>query len=173
MYSGAVVAGFLGRSNFLEARVTAAGNAVTLECLGVPLHQARWGGWSPAVGEAAVLALRPNKIMVLGAGEEWLPVYRESGMHDLYVGDEAVIDCGRFTLEGGRYKGLRQAVNRMAKYGYTVTFHDPEEQLLLPSTIQSTVVTRGAMQRTRRTQTFTNYRRFITGGRLVKDPGAR
>jgi hypothetical protein len=54
-----------------------------------------------------------------------------------------------------------------------VTFHDPEEQLLLPSSIQSTVVTRGAMQRTRRTQTFTNYRRFITGGRLVKDPGAR
>jgi hypothetical protein len=29
------------------------------------------------------------------------------------------------------------------------------------------------VERTRRTQTFTNYRRFITGGRLVKDPGAR
>jgi lysylphosphatidylglycerol synthetase-like protein (DUF2156 family) len=64
-------------------------------------------------------------LAVLGAGEEWLPVYRESGMHDLYVGDEAVVDCGRFTLEGGRYKGLRQAVNRMAKYGYRVSFHDP------------------------------------------------
>src|SRR6202011_5203434 len=33
--------------------------------------------------------------------------------------------CERFTLEGGRYKGLRQAVNRIAKYGYTTTFHDP------------------------------------------------
>jgi lysylphosphatidylglycerol synthetase-like protein (DUF2156 family) len=64
-------------------------------------------------------------LAVLGAGEVWLPIYRESGMHDLYVGDEAVVDCRRFTLEGGRYKGLRQAVNRMAKYGYTVTFHDP------------------------------------------------
>jgi lysylphosphatidylglycerol synthetase-like protein (DUF2156 family) len=64
-------------------------------------------------------------LAVLGAGEEWLPTYRASGMHDLYVGDEAVVDCGRFKLEGGRYKGLRQAVNRIAKYGYTITFHDP------------------------------------------------
>jgi lysylphosphatidylglycerol synthetase-like protein (DUF2156 family) len=64
-------------------------------------------------------------LAVLGAGEEWLPTYRSSGMHDLYVGDEAVVDCERFTLEGGRYKGLRQAVNRIAKYGYTTTFHDP------------------------------------------------
>ena len=64
------VAGFLGRSNFLDARVTATGNAVTLECLGVPLHQAFAPGWTPAVGEAVVLALRPNKIMVLRDHED-------------------------------------------------------------------------------------------------------
>lgn len=64
-------------------------------------------------------------VAVMGAGEDWLPVYREAGMHDLYVGDEAVVDLGRFNLEGGRNKGLRQAVNRIAKYGYTVSFHDP------------------------------------------------
>ena len=62
---------------------------------------------------------------VLGAGEGWLPIYRASGMRDLYIGDEAVVNCGRFTLEGGRKKGLRQAVNRIAKYGYTISFHDP------------------------------------------------
>lgn len=61
----------------------------------------------------------------LGAGEEWLPVYRASGMHDLYVGDEAVVKVERFSLDGGRFKGLRQAVNRVAKYGYTISFHDP------------------------------------------------
>ena len=66
-------------------------------------------------------------LAVMGAGEQWLPIYRASGMHDLYVGDEAVVDCNRFTLDGGRYKGLRQAVNRVAKYGYTITFHDPSE----------------------------------------------
>jgi lysylphosphatidylglycerol synthetase-like protein (DUF2156 family) len=63
----------------------------------------------------------------LGAGEEWLPIYRATGMHDLYVGDEGVVQVGRFTLEGGRFKGLRQAVNRVAKYGYRISFHDPSE----------------------------------------------
>ena len=62
---------------------------------------------------------------VLGAGEEWLPIYRGSGMHDLYVGDEGVVRLERFTLDGGKFKGLRQAVNRVAKYGYTISFHDP------------------------------------------------
>lgn len=61
----------------------------------------------------------------LGAGEDWLPIYRATGMHDLYVGDEGVVRTERFTLEGGRFKGLRQAVNRVAKYGYTISFHDP------------------------------------------------
>ncbi len=64
-------------------------------------------------------------VAVMGAGEAWLPIYRASGMHDLYVGDEAVVDVRRFSLEGGRNKGLRQAVNRIAKYGYRAEFHDP------------------------------------------------
>ncbi len=64
-------------------------------------------------------------LAVMGAGEDWLPIYRASGMHDMYVGDEAVVDCTRFAMDGGRFKGLRQAVNRVAKYGYTITFHDP------------------------------------------------
>jgi lysylphosphatidylglycerol synthetase-like protein (DUF2156 family) len=63
----------------------------------------------------------------LGIGEEWLPVYRSTGMHDLYVGDEAIVRVNRFSLEGGRFKGLRQAVNRIAKYGYTISFHDPSD----------------------------------------------
>lgn len=66
-------------------------------------------------------------VAVMGAGEEWLPVYREAGMHDLYVGDEAVVDVNRFSLDGGHNKGLRQAVNRIAKYGYTIVFYDPTD----------------------------------------------
>jgi lysylphosphatidylglycerol synthetase-like protein (DUF2156 family) len=62
---------------------------------------------------------------VLGAGEDWLPIYRDSGMHCVYVGDEAVVRVDRFSLDGGRFKGLRQAVNRVAKYGYTISFCDP------------------------------------------------
>jgi lysylphosphatidylglycerol synthetase-like protein (DUF2156 family) len=46
-------------------------------------------------------------------------------MHERYIGDEGVVDVRTFSLEGGTRKGLRQAVNRIAKYGYTITFHDP------------------------------------------------
>ncbi len=64
-------------------------------------------------------------VAVMAAGEDWLPIYRSTGMRDLYVGDEAIVDVRRFNLDGGRMKGLRQAVNRIAKYGYTIEFHDP------------------------------------------------
>jgi lysylphosphatidylglycerol synthetase-like protein (DUF2156 family) len=61
----------------------------------------------------------------MGASEEWLPVYRASGMHDLYIGDEAVVDVRRFNLDGKQNKSLRQSVGRVEKAGYRVEFHDP------------------------------------------------
>lgn len=64
-------------------------------------------------------------VAVLGATEEWLDVYRRSGMRDVYIGDEAIVDTATFSVEGGKKKGLRQAVNRIAKYGYTCKFYDP------------------------------------------------
>jgi hypothetical protein len=48
-----------------------------------------------------------------------------------------------------------------------IAFHDPEETVLLPESIDTMQV---FGHRTRITQTFKNYRRFMTGGRLVKDP---
>ena len=62
---------------------------------------------------------------VMGAGEDWLSIYRDSGMHHIYLGDEAVVKIQAFSLGGGGMKGLRQAHNRIKKYGYTSTFHDP------------------------------------------------
>ncbi|MHB8293263.1 MAG: phosphatidylglycerol lysyltransferase domain-containing protein [Acidimicrobiales bacterium] len=64
-------------------------------------------------------------VAVLAAGEGWLPVYRAGGMHEVYLGDEGVVDVSRFTLEGGRHKALRQAVNRVERAGYTVELCDP------------------------------------------------
>jgi lysylphosphatidylglycerol synthetase-like protein (DUF2156 family) len=64
-------------------------------------------------------------VAVMAAAEEWLPVYRDSGMRHLYIGDEAVVDLPTFSLAGGKMKGLRQAVNRVERYGYTVRFLDP------------------------------------------------
>ena len=62
---------------------------------------------------------------VMGAGEDWLSIYRDSGMHNIYLGDEAVVKVQAFTLAGGDMKGLRQAFNRIKNHGYTATFHDP------------------------------------------------
>ena len=62
---------------------------------------------------------------VMGASAEWLPVYGASGMHDLYIGDEAVVDARRFSLEGKQNKSLRQSVGRVEKAGYRVEFFDP------------------------------------------------
>jgi len=64
-------------------------------------------------------------VAVLGADASWLPVYRAAGMRSLYIGDEAVVRLADFDLAGGHKKGLRQAVNRIARYGYEVSFHDP------------------------------------------------
>lgn len=49
-----------------------------------------------------------------------------------------------------------------------VVFADPAETLLLPESIESvTVIRGGSTQRTRITQRFSEYRRFITAGRVV------
>lgn len=53
-----------------------------------------------------------------------------------------------------------------------VSFSDPDEVMLLPASIESTTVLRTTLQSTRRTQEFSDYRRFLTGGRVVKVPGS-
>jgi hypothetical protein len=47
-----------------------------------------------------------------------------------------------------------------------VTFDDPDETLLLPESIESLTVVRSGLQSIRRTQVFSNYRRFLTSGRV-------
>jgi hypothetical protein len=47
-----------------------------------------------------------------------------------------------------------------------VKFSDPEETMLLPESIESLTIVRTGLQSTRRAQVFTNYRRFLTSGRI-------
>ncbi len=49
-----------------------------------------------------------------------------------------------------------------------VLFSDPDEVLLLPESIESLTVIRGGLESTRRNQTFSNYQRFVTAGRLLQ-----
>ncbi|MGI5241010.1 phosphatidylglycerol lysyltransferase domain-containing protein [Dactylosporangium sp. CA-139066] len=64
-------------------------------------------------------------VTVVGASEGWLPIYRAAGMHPAYLGDEAIVDCAGFSLDGRAMKSLRGAYNRVKRAGYTVRFHDP------------------------------------------------
>lgn len=50
----------------------------------------------------------------------------------------------------------------------TVPFHDPDEAMLLPESIETLIVVRGGLESMRSKQTFTDYRRFLTGGRIIK-----
>jgi lysylphosphatidylglycerol synthetase-like protein (DUF2156 family) len=66
-------------------------------------------------------------IAIMGAGADWLGTYHAAGMHYLYLGDEAIVDVQKFSLEGGKMKGLRQATTRLKKHGYTAAFLDPAD----------------------------------------------
>ncbi|MQA31327.1 MAG: hypothetical protein GEU82_16080 [Luteitalea sp.] len=50
-----------------------------------------------------------------------------------------------------------------------VVFDNPEERVMLPASINTlSIVRNSGVPRLRRTQVFSNYRRFITGGRVVQ-----
>ena len=51
-----------------------------------------------------------------------------------------------------------------------VTFHDPDEVVLLPESIDSMTVLRSGLQSIRRTQAFSGYHRFWTASRIIKHP---
>ncbi len=49
-----------------------------------------------------------------------------------------------------------------------VAFTEPDEVLLLPESIDSFIVVRGGLASSRRNQTFSDYKRFVTGGRVLQ-----
>jgi hypothetical protein len=50
----------------------------------------------------------------------------------------------------------------------TIPFHDPDEAMLLPESIDTLLVARGGLESIRSRQVFSDYRRFMTEGRIVK-----
>jgi hypothetical protein len=49
-------------------------------------------------------------------------------------------------------------------------FSDPDEVIVLPESLDALTVVRSGLQSIRRTETFSGYSRFLTTGRMVKDP---
>jgi hypothetical protein len=59
-----------------------------------------------------------------------------------------------------------ERIDHSTRYRHVV-FHDPDETILVPESIETVQVGRG-IQGLRKTQAFSEYRRFLTSGRIVK-----
>jgi len=57
--------------------------------------------------------------------EESLPLYKETSKKSLFMGQEGVVDLNTFTLEGGKNKALRNAINKVVDEGYKSSIHIP------------------------------------------------
>jgi lysyl-tRNA synthetase class 2 len=67
----------------------------------------------------AFAEVRGLEVAAVGASVSLLPVWREAGLQPLYLGDEAIVETARFSLEGRAIRKVRQSVSRVEKAGYT------------------------------------------------------
>jgi len=67
------------------------------------------------------------RVAVVGAGEGTLELWRAAGLRTLYLGDEAIVDTERLSLEGRKVRKLRQSVNRLVKAGYAAELYRHED----------------------------------------------
>ena len=92
------------------------------------------GAILPLLREVRAFAeARGLKLAALGASEAMSPLYEELGLRTVYIGDEAIVELARFSLEGRPIRKVRQSVTRLGKAGYTAELHDLAE--LDPDTI--------------------------------------
>jgi lysyl-tRNA synthetase class 2 len=79
-------------------------------------------GWPAAVTAfLAEAAAQGRTAAVLGCGADAARSWRAAGMTTIYLGDEAVLDLDRFTLEGRAVRIARQSWHRALRAGLTAT----------------------------------------------------
>ena len=61
---------------------------------------------------------RGLRIAALGVSEQLRPLFAQLGLRAFYLGDEAIVETGRFSLEGRPIRKVRQSVTRLEKAGY-------------------------------------------------------
>jgi lysyl-tRNA synthetase class 2 len=66
---------------------------------------------------------RGLRIAVIGAGAATLDLWRGLGLRAVYLGDEAIVDTSRFSLEGRPIRKVRQSVTRLTREGYVADVH--------------------------------------------------
>ena len=58
------------------------------------------------------------RLAALGVSTEGRKLFEQAGLRSLYMGDEAIVDSERFSLEGRPIRKVRQSVTRLRKAGY-------------------------------------------------------
>jgi lysyl-tRNA synthetase class 2 len=61
---------------------------------------------------------RGLRVAAVGVGAATKPLFEELGLRSLYLGDEAIVETGSFSLEGRQIRKVRQSVSRLEKHGY-------------------------------------------------------
>ncbi len=107
---------------FLAYRVVAGVAVVSGDPVGPP------DAVAPLLPQYLAFARERNwRVAVLGAGERYLDLYREHGLHVLYHGDEAVVQVRDFSLDGRAIRKVRQSVSRLERQGYRIEILWPEQ----------------------------------------------
>jgi hypothetical protein len=117
---------------------------------------------------------RENCVSISLPGQSRGRIWIDAATHDVLRLDEHLV--GQFEFDVPREQQRRGAASRMliervdtSIHFRQVSFREPDETLMLPEAIETFQIVRGGgIQRTRITQRFTNYRRFLTGGRVVQ-----
>ena len=104
------------------------------------------------------------------AGRVWL----DQGTGEVLRLDERLTGMVDFEVPPEKPRGRREGTMTLERADSSirykkVAFTEPDETLLLPASIESLTIFRsGGTPRVRRSQVFSNYRRFVTGGRIVQ-----
>jgi lysyl-tRNA synthetase class 2 len=110
-----------GRS-FLAYRVIAGTAIVAGDPIG-PVHER-----SELVAEFRRIAhAQAWRVAIAGASAQALREYTELGFKSIYLGDEAVVEPDRFSLDGRHIRKVRQSVSRLRKAGYRIEVLHPHE----------------------------------------------
>ncbi len=67
---------------------------------------------------------RGLKLGAVGASEGLCPLYEALGLKTIYLGDEAIVELQKFSLEGRAIRKVRQSVTRLTKAGFTAELHE-------------------------------------------------
>ena len=67
----------------------------------------------------AFAELRALKLAAVGSSASFAEVARHAGLRSFYIGDEAIIDTGSFSLDGRAIRKVRQSVRRIEREGFS------------------------------------------------------